>query len=185
MKVIVVGVPGAGKTSVSKGLEAYGWTVVTFGTFMFEMAKKEYGITHRDHMRIKIKADDYKKLQEKAAKEIAKLKGKIVIDTHLSIKKPEGYYPGLPENVLKKLQPDAMILVEADGKEIDLRREKDAGERIRSGDSTEHQQVNRYFAAACSVISCIPVSFINNKQGKLNETVEKIADFLKKVGEDG
>ena len=185
MKVIIVGIPGAGKTSVAKGLVNYGWNVVTFGTFMFEIAKKEYGITHRDHMRTEIKADEYKKLQEKAAIEISKLKGKIVIDTHLSIKKPEGYYPGLPENVLKKLQPDAMVLIEADGKSIDMRRAKDAGERMRDGDSTEHQQVNRYFAAACSVISRIPISFINNKQGKLDETVKGIADFLKKVGEDG
>lgn len=181
MKAIVVGVPGAGKTSVAKGLEGFGWKVVTFGDAMFGIASKKYGVTHRDEMRVKISGDDYKKLQETAADEISKMKGNIVVDTHLSIKKPEGYFPGLPMNVLVKLKPDALIVVEADEKTIKARREKDAAERVRTEDPMEHQEVNRYFGAACAVVAGIPVSFVLNEQGKLDKTVAGIADFLKKI----
>ena len=183
MKAIVVGVPGTGKTSVAKGLERHGWTLVSFGSVMFDVAKDKYGLTHRDEMRTKIPTEDYKHIQTEAAGRIGTMTGNIVIDTHCSVKKPEGYYPGLPLEILNKLNPDAFILVEADPSDIRKRREKDAAIRKRPEDPEEHQSVNRYYAAAYSVLSGAPISFIDNKQGKLEETQELVAEILSKVRE--
>ena len=178
MKAIIVGIPGTGKTSVAKGLEKLGWTTVTFGTVMFDIAKKKYGLNHRDEMRSQIPVNEYKGLQEEAAERMAQMKGKILIDTHCSILKPEGYYPGLPARVLEKLQPDALVVVEAGAGDIEKHRKKDEGERTRDGNSDEHQTINRYLAAAYSAISGAPVSFVMNEEGKLEETVAKVAGIL-------
>ena len=86
---------------------------------------------------------------------------------------------------LKILHTADLHLSERNPKSIDARRTKDASERIREGDSKEHQEMNRYYAAACSLLQKIPVSFINNKEGKLNETVAKIAASLSKVQNNG
>ncbi len=184
MRAVIVGAPGAGKTSVARGLGRFGWKLVTFGTVMFEIAK-ERGVKHRDEMRTLIRGEDYKRLQEEAADKIASMEGNVLVDTHCSILKPEGYYPGLPIGVLKKLGPDAIVVVEASREDIEKRREKDRGERTREGDPVEHQKINRYFAVAYSAISGAPVSFVTNEQGKLEETVERVAGILKAVRSNG
>jgi adenylate kinase len=178
MKAIIVGIPGTGKTSVAKGLEPHGWKTVTFGTVMFDIAKGKYGLADRDEMRSRIPVEEYKKLQEDAAKKIGGMEGKILVDTHCSILKPEGYYPGLPANILERLKPDAIVVVEARAEDIEKRRKKDEGERTREGNAGEHQEINRYLAAAYSAISGAPVSFVMNEEGKLGQTVERVAAIL-------
>lgn len=185
MKAIIVGVPGTGKTSVAEGLEKHGWRLVSFGTVMFEVAKDRYGLKHRDEMRTKIPAEEYKLVQAEAAARIGAMEGDIVIDTHCSVKKPEGYYPGLPIMVLEKIRPDAFVLVEAKPADIRKRREKDADIRKRPEDPEEHQNVNRYYAAVYSVMSGAPMAFVENKQGKLKETQELVAELLSKVRKNG
>jgi len=184
MRVIIAGIPGTGKTSVAKGLVLNGWTLVGFGTVMFEIAKKKYGTKARDDMRTEIPVKEYRKLQEEAAKKIGKMEGKIIIDTHCSVLSKKGYYPGLPWEVLEKLKPHAIISIEADPKEIKKRRKKDEDIRVRVGDPKEHQEINRYFAAAYSAMSRAPVSFIQNKQGKLSETVDMVLKTLEAVEAD-
>ena len=185
MKAVIVGVPGTGKTSVAKGLTKHGWTLVTFGTVMFEIAKEKHGISTRDKMRTELSTDTYKLVQEEAASQISSMEGKIVLDTHCSIITPEGYYPGLPLRILEKLNPDAIISVEADPENINARRQKDAAIRLREGDPKEHQEVNRYFAAAYSTVSGAPISFVMNEEGKLDETVLKVLKIVKGVQRNG
>ncbi|HEY7508477.1 MAG TPA: AAA family ATPase, partial [Nitrososphaera sp.] len=88
-RAIIVGIPGVGKTTVitraaellSKKRKA---TVVTYGTLMFEEAKK-IGVKSRDDMR-KLPVAKQKKLQETAARRIARMRDSVVIvDTHLFI----------------------------------------------------------------------------------------------------
>ncbi len=49
--IIAMGVPGAGKTTVLKGLKG-DYKVVNYGDLMLEIEKKEYGIKDRDEMRL-------------------------------------------------------------------------------------------------------------------------------------
>lgn len=185
MKAIIFGIPGTGKTSVAKGLEKHGWTTVTFGTLMFDIAKERHGVSHRDEMRSSISPQDYEALQEEAAKRIGGMEGNILVDSHCSILKPEGYYPGFPANIINGIKPKALVVVEADPSDIERRRKKDEGIRSRDGNAEEHQAINRYYAVAYSAISGASVSFVKNEEGKLEETVARVAEILGKVQADG
>jgi adenylate kinase len=129
-RVIVTGVPGVGKTTVVNGalkmLEEEGITYksLNFGTYMFEVAKKEGVVADRDEMR-KLDREVQKRLQKEAAKEMARESGNVLIDTHASVKTPRGYLPGLPEWVLRELMPDTIVLVETDDDQILMRRLSD------------------------------------------------------------
>ncbi|OYT63002.1 MAG: adenylate kinase [Thermofilum sp. ex4484_15] len=180
MRVVVVAVPGAGKTTTLQLLKKImpEVRVVNFGDFMFEKAKATYGIKDRDEMRKKLSLEEYRKLQEEAAKEISELPGDVVIDTHVAIKMATGYYPGLPSRVVKVLRPDVIVVMEFDPQLIVERRLKDVGLKkpvvtevgtirqprsrrdIESPEEIElHQQMNRYFAVAAAheVEACVKV----------------------------
>ena len=90
-RIIIVGIPGVGKTSVislvngALNHKGYQTTVAVFGTIMFEEAKK-IGLKNRDELR-KLSIRDQQHLQEMAAKRIAAMNDDIVIiDTHLFVK---------------------------------------------------------------------------------------------------
>ena len=127
VRIVVVAVPGAGKTTILKKLleKVPDLKVVNFGDYMFEEAKKGFGISDRDEMRRKLKPRNYKLLQEKAAEAIAKLDGDLIIDTHAVIKTSFGYYPGLPSRVAEILNPDAIVVLEFRPEDILQRRLKD------------------------------------------------------------
>ncbi len=144
-KVIIVGVPGVGKSTIisnaTETLQNIGTTICTvvFGSVMFEEAKK-LGINDRDQLR-KLSIDVQQKLQAMTADYISSLKESIVIvDTHLFIKTPSGYYPGLPMNLILKLNPDRLILVTANSEEI-LRRRKNDNTRAR--DTITDKEIKR------------------------------------------
>jgi len=69
VRVVVVAVPGAGKSTILKKLveKISGLKIVNFGDYMFEEARKALGISDRDEMRKRIKPTDYKQRPEGAA----------------------------------------------------------------------------------------------------------------------
>lgn len=181
---LVIAVPGLGKSTILQALkkEIEEIEIVNFGDFMFEVAKEKYGIKDRDEMRKKIVGKDYEELQKTAAEKIAKLKesGKIIfVDTHMSIKKPEGYYPGTPLDIAEILKPDCIIIFETLPKIVIERRKKDekrkkpeitkigtiATPRKREIESEEEielqQQINRMFAITVSSKVKCTVKIIN------------------------
>lgn len=181
MRVIIAGIPGAGKTTVlNEALKIKEMEVINYGDVMFEMAKQE-GIENRDEMR-KLPYEKQRELQLKAAKKIAE-KDDIIIDTHCTIKTPYGYLPGLPYDVLQILQPKRIILIEAEPEEIEARRKKDEGIRKRDEESREeielHQMMNRVAAMSYAVITNATVKIVKNRQGKIEEAAREIAKALK------
>ena len=117
-RVVVVGIPGVGKTTVisrtaeilnQRGTQT---AVVVFGTMMFEEARK-LGIDNRDAMR-RESIEVQRHMQDLAARRIADLKDNIVIvDTHLFINTNEGYYPGLPLHLLEVIKLTNIVMVAA------------------------------------------------------------------------
>ncbi len=181
MKAILLGVPGVGKSSIAKGLAGQGWKVVSYGTVMMEAARERYGISHRDEMRKRIHGEAYRKLQEEAADRIGALEGKVVVDTHATVKTPEGFLPGLPQHVIERIRPAVFVVVEAAPGDIAKWREKDGEEREREGNPAEHQLINRYFVAAYSAITGAPVYFVKNEDGRLQEAVVSVLEVLELV----
>jgi adenylate kinase len=181
---IVTGTPGVGKTTVlNEAIRGKNLKVVVFGDIMFEIAKSMGLVKDKDEMRSKINLDTYRQIQEKAAEKIASMKGDIVVDTHAAIKRADGYYPGLPEHVLKKLSPKAIAVIEARPSDIELRRKNDPT-RMRADfggaeQVIEYQNINRAFVAAYSALSGCPFKIIVNEQGKILEAAEKLKEVFK------
>lgn len=185
-KIVIVGIPGVGKTTlVTKLVEILtgnGNTVnvVSFGTVMFEEAKKR-GIKDRDQLR-GLPMVEQQSLQKQAAEVIANLSGDyVMVDTHAFISTLSGYYPGLPEHVLKTLKPSNFISVYAKPEDIYNRRLQD-GTRSRDNVSldgikkelTFHQSM----ISTCSVISGSPVKAVQNAEGKVEEAAHKVIEAI-------
>jgi adenylate kinase len=187
-KVIIVGIPGVGKSTIisnaTTALQNMGTSVTTvvFGSVMFEEAKK-LGITDRDQMR-KLSIDVQQKLQNMAADLIsARRESIVVVDTHLFIKTSSGYYPGLPMTLILKLNPDRLILVSANSEEI-LRRRKDDNSRTR--DMISEDEIKRDIEVSLSMISSLsiltgaPFEIIHNHDNMVYSATSQMVELLKK-----
>ena len=186
-KVIITGVPGVGKTTVvnealkkikEEGVE---YKSINFGTFMFEVAMNDKIVQDRDQMRTLDRAVQ-KRLQQRAAQEIAQVPGNVLIDTHASVKTPKGYFAGLPEWVLHEIMPDCIVLVETDDDQILMRRLTD---ETRSRDKegarsiAEHQQFNRSIAAAYAMLTGCTIKIVINADFLLERAADDMAAVLR------
>ncbi len=178
----MTGIPGVGKTTLlSKIVETIkshdkSVNVLSFGTLMFEIAK-ENGLKERDDLR-KLPLNEQQDLQKVVAEKIAAITDEIVIiDTHAFINSPEGYYPGLPEHVLKIIKPTNFVSVSAKPEEIYNRRMKDDTrnrDKITLINIKKELEYQTGMISACAVITGSPVRHILNDEGKVDEAVDKI-----------
>ena len=179
--IVVTGIPGVGKTTVmQKAAEGMDLEFVTFGTVMIDIAKEKGLVKDRDEMR-KLTLDQQKDLQIQTAEKVANMKN-VILDTHCTVKTPKGYMPGLPEWVIKKLKPTAIVVVEADPEEIYNRRANDET-RDRDPDSiekiAEHQQINRSAAMAYAALSGATVKIVFNHDNAIEEAVKEASPVLR------
>jgi adenylate kinase len=186
-KVIITGVPGVGKTTVvnealkkikEEGVE---YKSINFGTFMFEVAMNDKIVQDRDQMRTLDRAVQ-KRLQQRAAQAIAQIQGNVLIDTHASVKTPNGYFAGLPEWVLREIMPDCIVLVETDEDQILMRRLTDetrSRDKEGSRSIAEHQQFNRSIAAAYAMLTGCTVKIVINADFLLERAADDMAAVLR------
>jgi len=186
-KVVIVGIPGVGKTTVvtkvfdilnSKNKSV---SVISFGNLMFEEALK-YGIKDRDDLR-KLSISQQQDLQKKAAERIAKLNDNvIIIDTHAFITTQAGFYPGLPDYVIKIIQPSNFISISARPEVIFNRRKQDETRHreVVSIDLIKKElAVQDAMLSSCSVLSGSPLKTILNDEGKVEEAAMNV---IKAIG---
>ena len=186
-KVVVVGIPGVGKTTLVKKIaeiieeQNKSVNVLNFGTKMFEVAK-ENGMKNRDELR-KLPISEQKKLQKDAAKKLSQIEDDVlIIDTHAFIRTSEGFNPGLPYYVLQIIEPTHFIIVTAKTEEIYNRRMKD---ETRDRDIVtiriikKELDVQSAMMSACSILSGSPLIHIQNNEGKLDEAASKV---IKAIG---
>jgi adenylate kinase len=176
--IIVMGLPGAGKSTVLKGISS-GVKQVNYGTLMFGIAKEKFGVADRDAMR-KLPIESQKEVQAAVAERLATEEGKVILDTHCSVKTPKGYLPGLPFELLSRLEVEGVVLITAKPEELFERRGGDSG-RARDAESLEdvqeHDSMNRALLAAYAAHRGCPAKIIYNEQGK----VEEASAILQKI----
>ena len=182
----MVGIPGVGKTTLlSKVAEILKTRkknvhMVSYGTLMFDVAK-ENGLVDRDELR-KLPVSEQQRFQKIVAEKIASHTEEIIIiDTHAFINSPEGYYPGLPEHVLKIIQPTNFVSVSAKPEEIYNRRMKDNTrnrDNITLPNIKKELDVQSGMISACAVITGAPVRHVLNGEGKVDEAADKIVSAI-------
>jgi len=185
-KVVMIGIPGVGKTTlltkIVEILKNNGKNVhmISFGTLMFEVAKAN-GLTDRDELR-KLTVSSQQRIQKVAPEKIAAYNQEIVIiDTHAFINSPEGYYPGLPEHVLKIIKPTNFVSVSAKPEEIYNRRMKDDTrnrDKITLPNIKKELDVQSGMISACAVITGAPVRYVLNGEGKIDEAASKVINAI-------
>jgi len=186
-KIILVGIPGVGKTTLLTTMveilkdHKKNVVVINYGSLMFDVAK-ENGLTDRDQLR-KLSVSEQQRLQKLAADQISNHEEEVVIiDTHAFINSPEGYYPGLPEHVLKIIKPTNFVSVSAKPEEIYNRRMKDDTrnrDKITLANIKKELDVQSGMMSACAVITGSPVRLVLNGEGKIDEAADKI---IKAIG---
>jgi adenylate kinase len=190
-RVVVVGVPGVGKTTVitqaAERLNQLGskTQVLVFGSLMLEEAKK-MSIGDRDEMR-KLSVTAQRQLQEMAAKRISTVQGvNLIIDTHLFINTREGRYPGIPQNLLDILSPTHLVMISADPEEIFARRMQDntRNRDLISIDGIKNDlEIAVSMIATSSVLTGSPFRIIFNRRDKLQDAVSEVVELLSIKGE--
>ena len=185
-KIIIVGIPGVGKTTVvSRVVEllkekSIKVSVSIFGTVMFDEAKKK-GVQSRDDLR-KLYVKQQKEIQSTAARTIASMADDVIIvDTHAFISTKEGFYPGLPHNVLEILNPDSFIMITARPEEIYNRRMTDTTRTrdIVSIDAIKKElDVTSAMLSTCSILCGSPIKMVLNTEGKVDEAARGILNAM-------
>jgi adenylate kinase len=185
-KVVIVGIPGVGKTSlitkIAELIKEKNKTVSvhSYGTVMFEEAKK-MGIKNRDELRT-LPIVKQKQLQKMAAEKLSNLSDDVIfIDTHAFISTTAGFYPGLPNHVIQIIQPTNFIAITASPDEIHNRRMED---ETRDRDPISIEDIKKELAvqdamlSSCSVLSGSPMKVIFNHEGKIEEAAVNVIDAI-------
>jgi len=140
---------------------------------------------HRDDMRSQ-SIEIQKKAQELAASEIVNRStgGTTVVDTHMFVRTQSGLWAGLPQNVLQKLSPRLLVLVEADPEQIAGRRRTDTD---RKREQTLAEEIafdlvwSRATAAASAVTTGAPVKVIRNDAGRQQQAAQELFETIRNV----
>jgi len=185
-KVIIVGIPGVGKTSlVTKVVELIKTknktaSVHSYGTVMLELAK-DFGVKDRDELRT-LPVEKQKELQRLAAEKLASLNDDVIfVDTHAFISTKAGFYPGLPNHVIQIIEPTNFIAVTASPDEIHNRRIKD---ETRNRDTISIEEIKKELAvqdamlSSCSVLSGSPMKVIFNHEGNIEEAANNVIETI-------
>jgi adenylate kinase len=189
MKIIVAAVPGAGKTTTLSYLKKLlpEARIVNVGDLILELASEKFGIKNRDELRKKLNLRQQRELQLEAYKKIADMKEKYVfIDTHIAIKTPNGFFPGVSIQTAEIVKPELIVLLEYLPSVIIERRKKDVS-RERDIESEkeieEHQEINREFAIAVAshIQAAVEIINLRYKEKEPFEHAKKGAEEILKI----
>lgn len=189
MLAVITGIPGSGKTTLTNRaldiLKERGifYTLLNYGSLMFELATQEGLVKNRDEMR-KLDPEKQEEIQTMVAQQLSQRaqNENILLDTHCTISTKKGYIPGLPLKILKELKLSVLVITESQEEEIRERRKSDSSRKRDEETLKEiklHQELNRAISMSYSAFTGVPVKIIQNKQGEIEKAAEKLAEILK------
>lgn len=186
VRVVVLGIPGVGKTTVVDKLHSKvaGSRLESFGSVMLEDGIRLKWIKHRDELR-KLPVVRQRRLQKLTATRLSKVKDRVlIIDTHLFIRTKEGFWPGLPFEVVRALKPTHLVLVEARTGEIQARRAADSSryrDVVGTQDLESELALARSFLTVASTLTGAPMLIVSNGDGRADEVAARLAEVLKEA----
>ena len=176
--ILILGAQGVGKTTIGKLLaKKIKYKYVNFG----DIAQKKIKM-NRDLFRRKTDLKSFKKFQKDIMDEISKMNKKTILTSHALLKRKDGLYPGFPLEFVRKLKIENIIFLYSNPKNISKRRKKDnrAGRDV--SDIKEiifEQELAQHAAMVYSILFGVSVAFVENKEGKIEETVKKLVEMVK------
>ncbi|RLG18659.1 hypothetical protein DRN75_01155 [Nanoarchaeota archaeon] len=185
MFVMVVGMSASGKNAViSRAMSRLeGFTHIVYGDYVVKYAKK-LGISgDRDELKRVADLKTFKKIQQRAALSIKfrSLGKNVILNTHAVVYKDGNILPGIPYSILRILKPDMIIVIDANERDIMLRRKRDKT-RNRDKDNMETLSVIREAtlcaARTMSLLSGAPLRIIKNREGQIDTAVKEFLDAI-------
>ena len=189
MKIVILGIPGVGKSSVVDGvITSINIKIdkIRWGDLVFEIAEQEGLVHDRDDIR-KLSKSVQNKLQVKVVNKINELSSNanVIIETHSAIKTPSGFLPGLTLDFLKQLNPSLFVVIEAKAENIFKRRKLDSSRKRDDDKDIEeiqlHLDLTRQFASSFSVITGANLLIVENKEGEIDYAVKELTDVIDKL----
>ena len=180
--VIVMGLPGAGKSTVLAAVpeRRKDYVIRNGGDMMSSIAIAKKYVDHRDKVRA-MPQEKQKEIQAEMFNSLSQEKGKIIFDTHSAIKTPEGYLIGIPHDRIPSLDIAGFIYITAPPEQIFERRQLDTS-RKRDDDNVEklreHDMKNIEYILNYSKMAKAPVIIIQNLKNELSKAQEQFLSFL-------
>jgi len=140
LKLVMTGVKASGKTTTAELVKKLmpDIKIIIVGDYFADAFRHLYGEKAKRELTEEISRKIIIKLQKKIGNQIVgDTKGSkhVLIDTNLFLIKSTGFFPGLPEEFLKILNPDVIVMLEVNPESILERRLKD--EKRKSDEITE------------------------------------------------
>lgn len=189
--VIVVGLTGVGKTSITDRAEERVDRPVeylSYGTLLLEEGRRQDLVYDRDNI-TDLDPDDYDALQTHTAQRIATILEDndtepdtvFILDTHATLQTPYGYRPGFADTDVETMEPAQFAFIKATPSEIHSRRGTDDS---RNRDEApvnvlaEQQDVALHMTTAFAAASRTPLAIIENTDGELESSVDAFTPLL-------
>lgn len=187
MIIIIVGIPGCGKTSllgeVKKQIPSL--QIINYGDKLLLEAglqKKD-----RDRLRLMPVKEQLENVLKAASKIKEEAKGTTLVDTHALIRAPHGYAPGLPKKVLEILSPRACVIIECAPSLILQRRIQDT-KRQRDQETEKelfmHQELSRNFLLGCALETGALFLRIENDAPSIESNALPLIEMIKSLNSD-
>jgi adenylate kinase len=176
MIIILVGVPGAGKSTILKAVtNACTVNIVNYGEVMLQQAAKQG-----------LERDCLRRLPVKQQQEMGLAAAQCIVEQSdsLTIKTPVGYCPGIPLEILNILNPKALVFIQTSPQRIMERRLRDGSRQRDEENLTEltlHQELTKNYLITASALTGAALCMINNDEEKLSQNIDPLVNLIHSI----
>ncbi len=181
--IIVIGLPGAGKTSVIGDLKG-DFVTENLGDMMGEIAKGRGHAKDKDRLR-SLGKREYAQDIDAAFKEVSKIRRNMVLTTHVAGENEGRFLPSLKPRDLTLLKTiKALIFITAPTRDIMERRRNDKSRKRAiepKGIIDAHRMVTLSTMSYYASFINIPLYIIDNAEGRLEHARKQFREIVGKT----